>query len=87
MSECPHELWERESAVADGYCPLCQAIDLRNLRVAVQPTEPVVEALRLILPLAKGYVAAHPIESNIRYVHAAEAALAAYPPVQPTEPV
>ena len=67
-----------------------EVVELANLiadrHPPVQPTEPVVEALRLILPLAKGYMAAHPIESNIRYVHAAEAALAAHSPVQPTEP-
>lgn len=29
---CQHDLAERETACADGYCPICQAIDLRNLR-------------------------------------------------------
>jgi hypothetical protein len=34
MSNCQHELQEREAACADGYCPICMAIDLRNARAA-----------------------------------------------------
>lgn len=38
---------------------------------------PIADALRLILPLARGYAAAHPVGSNQDYVNAAEEALAA----------
>lgn len=41
--------------------------------IAVLPE--VLDALRLILPLAKGYAAAHRVGSNAAYVAAAEAAL------------
>lgn len=36
----------------------------------------VVDALMLILPMAKGYAAAHPVESNAAAIEMAEAALA-----------
>lgn len=42
---------------------------------ATSPTERCIEALRLILPLAKGYAAAHPVGSNSIYVSEAEQAL------------
>jgi hypothetical protein len=33
MSDCPHDFTERETAViADGYCPLCMAAELEQLR-------------------------------------------------------
>jgi hypothetical protein len=32
---CPHELWERESALADGYCSLCLANENRRLRTGL----------------------------------------------------
>jgi hypothetical protein len=25
---CPHDFWERDAAIADGYCPLCAASEL-----------------------------------------------------------
>ena len=31
MSECTHELWEREVVVADGDCPLCLSAILHSL--------------------------------------------------------
>ena len=39
-------------------------------------TEELVRGLELILPLAKGYAAAHPAGSNRRYVRIAESLLA-----------
>lgn len=46
---------------------------------ARQPSEGMVEgmaeALRLVLPMAKGYAAANPVGSNQRYIEIAEAAL------------
>ncbi len=36
----------------------------------------LLKAIRLILPLAKGYTAAHPVGSNSQYVKAAEDAVA-----------
>ena len=77
MSGCQHELWEREEACADGYCPLCQAIDLRNLRAAVQPTEPKI-AGHLVVDV-EAYV-----DLQVKAALAEERA--AHPPVQPTEP-
>lgn len=38
----------------------------------------VIEALRLILPMAKGYASEHRVGSNAEYVLAAEEALAAW---------
>lgn len=42
------------------------------------------DALELILPLARGYAAAHPVGSNAAYIEAADQALAAAPS-QPVE--
>lgn len=45
---CPHDLWEREVACADGMCPICMARDRH-------PAPGVVEALRAeILEVANG---------------------------------
>ena len=34
---CPHDITERDVAVsADGYCPLCQAVELERLRMAIR---------------------------------------------------
>jgi len=33
---CQHEIWERETAVADGMCPLCMAKELERLQAEVQ---------------------------------------------------
>jgi hypothetical protein len=32
---CPHDLAERETAVADGMCPLCLAAEIKRLRALV----------------------------------------------------
>jgi hypothetical protein len=32
MSKCQHEFWERESAVADGFCPICQCAEIGRLK-------------------------------------------------------
>lgn len=33
MSDCPHEIWERESDVtADGSCPICLRDEIERLR-------------------------------------------------------
>ena len=32
MSECTHDLAERETACADGMCPQCLAVDNKSLR-------------------------------------------------------
>lgn len=32
MSDCPHDLAERETAVADGYCPLCMEAEIKRLQ-------------------------------------------------------
>lgn len=45
-------------------------------RPAPAGDEAVVDALALILPMAKGYAAEHPVGSNAKYVVEAEAALA-----------
>ena len=37
----------------------------------------IIESLRLILPMAKGYASAHRVGSNDKYIQAAEDALAA----------
>lgn len=42
----------------------------------VNHQDELVEALRLILPLAKGYSASHPVGSNDKYVSIAEEVLA-----------
>jgi hypothetical protein len=33
---CAHDITEREVAVADGYCPLCMAVELGWLRAALE---------------------------------------------------
>jgi hypothetical protein len=37
MSDCPHDLIEREIACFDGMCPLCQQAEIERLRAALQP--------------------------------------------------
>lgn len=32
MSDCDHDMGEREAACADGYCPLCLGADNKHLR-------------------------------------------------------
>lgn len=32
---CTHELWDMETACADGMCPLCLAADLARVRAVV----------------------------------------------------
>jgi hypothetical protein len=37
MSDCPHELWERENDVtADGSCPICLRAEIERLRTLLQ---------------------------------------------------
>jgi len=43
------------------------------------------EALQLILPMAKGYAAAHPVGGNKEYIRDAEVALAAGEPDAPSK--
>jgi hypothetical protein len=45
MSDCPHELWERESDVtADGSCPLCLRTEIERLRAALTEAVMLLEA-------------------------------------------
>lgn len=55
---------------APADCPTEIVGDLINARDEAET------ALALILPMAKGYAAEHPVGSNAEYVKAAEAALA-----------
>jgi len=32
MNRCTHEIWEKDSAIADGMCPLCLSAELTALR-------------------------------------------------------
>jgi hypothetical protein len=32
MSKCDHEIWHMETACADGLCPLCLQITVKELR-------------------------------------------------------
>lgn len=59
---------------ARQYALAAQNVEQLSLRV----TE-LEDALRLVLPLAKGYAAANPCESSSRYVHIADHALASEP--------
>jgi hypothetical protein len=36
MGKCEHDLAERETACADGYCPLCLSRKLHQLRKAIE---------------------------------------------------
>jgi hypothetical protein len=78
---------------------LAGAAEREAVREAFEPISPefaeTLKVLRLILPLAKGYAAAHPVGSNDRYVAEAEQVLAAYgdeadldyfPPTQQEKP-
>jgi hypothetical protein len=49
MSKCEHELWERESACADGYCPFCSAARIKELERAISNylNEPMVWSIQL----------------------------------------
>jgi len=46
--------------------------------IAHTQLEAMAEALRLVLPMAKGYAAAHPVGSNALYIETAEQQLAQY---------
>lgn len=36
MSDCPHEIWERESDVtADGSCPICLRAEVERLKAKI----------------------------------------------------
>ena len=54
--------------------PVLEALDISHRLAAACATYRA--ALELILPLAKGYAADHPVGSNAEYVKEAEAALA-----------
>lgn len=32
---CKHEIWEKDTAAADGYCPICLAAMNSDLRIAL----------------------------------------------------
>jgi len=36
MSNCTHDLSERETAVADGYCPMCLVSTIEKLQTRVE---------------------------------------------------
>ena len=36
MSDCTHDLSERETAVADGYCPMCLVSTAEKLQTRVE---------------------------------------------------
>jgi len=36
MSECQHDLAERETMIADGYCPECMSQHIGRLRFALE---------------------------------------------------
>jgi hypothetical protein len=60
---------------------LCDNLDVADCDTLVGLERPLtatdaLDALRLILPLAKAYAATHPVGSNAEYVAAAEAAIA-----------
>jgi len=59
-------------------CPWCGAPPFARTTIAEAR-----EALELIVPLAKGYAAEHPVGSNQQYVEIAQAALAAMKDLHP----
>lgn len=69
---------ERADALADEAKTLIATLSRQHAAVVAE-RDAARAALRLILPLAKGYAAAHPVGSNADYVAAAEAALEAAP--------
>ena len=68
---------ERVQDAEDPEEHLADLEHLLNASDAGAKVRRVVEAARLILPLAKGYVAEHPVGSNAEYVTEAEKAVAA----------
>jgi hypothetical protein len=47
MTECPHEIWERESDVtADGSCPICLRAECERLKEELRAVLKHVEDLR-----------------------------------------
>ena len=61
-----------EQMTRPDHCPTCGAFPVD---IPAPPTDALVEALSLILPMAKGYAAAHPVGSNAEYIRIAEEAL------------
>jgi hypothetical protein len=48
MSDCPHEIWERESDVtADGSCPICLRAEVERLQAALEPFARKADSLSL----------------------------------------
>lgn len=60
---------------------------IKSLELAVKWGEgqSAIDAIRLILPLAKGYAAEHPVRSNQAYVNAAEHTLEDWEPIMPSD--
>jgi hypothetical protein len=50
MTDCTHDLAERETACADGMCPLCIAKDAAYYRSRLQEIIPLFEEARDALP-------------------------------------
>ena len=66
--------------------PYIVAVQPRRIVALISRLDAAERALELILPLAKGYAAAHQVGSNAAYVAEAEAALAALRAPEPKEP-
>ena len=74
MSACTHDFPERETAVADGYCPLCLAAGVTRLRAEVERlTKERDEACRYILDLTQGNIGCG--DNPVRFLVASHAAI------------
>jgi hypothetical protein len=54
-SRCTHDLPERESAINDGMCPLCQAAALDHALDQIEAMQPILNAAIKITDRQFGY--------------------------------
>jgi hypothetical protein len=56
MSECNHDLSERETACADGMCPLCLSAELEATRAKLEAAEAERKLFKNLLKRAAGFI-------------------------------
>lgn len=49
MSECPHNLAERETDVADGYCPQCMSAEIAALKAKLKVAREALDRSKHLL--------------------------------------
>lgn len=41
--KCSHEIWEKDTSIADGFCPLCVADENERLRAALRDAHLLID--------------------------------------------